>query len=279
MIAKRSYRLNEYRITEFSDGRLWWATHSGFGTQIGGPCYVYGNILIIGSRCNEENGFLKLEFIESLKRITRWDRTRYYCSASALLDVSSGRKISEWQLQQITSVSRMTSTGSTSAGTYTPGSFRLGQNQLSISVGGNIAWKGCGGTHQIVSGPALIESDAVYLGPGKYTSSQINKKEFLHALRSLPEWDQTTLWCRSLALKPVFPDGKPSLPLSRGKTDGIIGRQQRIRIRNHRSEFAKQMWSQMNDYCADRVKGLKAKWPHRFWPKGKKKRDMGDKIY
>jgi hypothetical protein len=95
MISKRSYRLKEYRITELSDGRLWWDTHSGFGTQIGGPCYVYGNILIIGRQGNEENGFLKLEFIESLKRLPRWNRTRYYCFASALLDVSSGRKIKE----------------------------------------------------------------------------------------------------------------------------------------------------------------------------------------
>ena len=62
MVPKNVYRLNEYRISEFADGRLWWDTHSGFGTQIGGPCFVYGSILVIGTRSNEENGFLKLEF-------------------------------------------------------------------------------------------------------------------------------------------------------------------------------------------------------------------------
>jgi hypothetical protein len=46
-----------------------------------------------------------------------------------------------------------------------------------------------------------------------------------------------------------------------------------------KTEFAKQMWSQMNDYCADWVKGVKAKWPHKVSPKEKNKRDMGDKIY
>ncbi len=100
MIPTHLYRLNEYRISEFGDGRLWWDAHSGFGSQIGGPCFVYGSILLIGTRCNEENGFLKLEFNGTLKKLPLWNRTRYFCFASTLLDVSSGRNTCEDQLQQ-----------------------------------------------------------------------------------------------------------------------------------------------------------------------------------
>jgi len=277
MIPKRLYRLNEYRISEFSDGRLWWDTHSGFGTQVGGPCAGYGNILVIGARCNEENGFLKLEFVGTLKRLPLWNRTRYYCFASTLLDVSSGRNISESQLQQMASLSSMTSSGSKSRIIDSPGSFGLGQYQLSISADGNISWKSCGGTHQIVGGSALIESDVLFIGPGKYDGSQEYKKDFLHTLRTLPKWDRTTFWCRSLALKPVLPDGKLSLRPTLHENEGIR-QQERIPVKNNRPEFAKQAWFQITDYCADWVEEVKAKWPHRLWPRRKKNRDIEDKI-
>jgi hypothetical protein len=277
MIPKRLYRLNEYRISEFSDGRLWWDTHSGFGTQIGGACFVNGNILVIGARCNEENGFLKLEFIGTLKRLPLWNRTRYYCFASALLDVSSGQNISVEQLQQMASVSSMTISGSTSPIIDSPGSFGLGRYQLSIAADGNISWKSCGGTHQIVGGAALIESDVLFIGPGKYEKHQQNKKDFFTTLRTHPKWDRTTFWCRSLALKPVLPDGKSSLPPTFHENKRIR-QPERIPVKSHRSEFAKQAWSQMTDYCAGWAEEVKARWPHRVWSKRKKKCDIGDKM-
>jgi hypothetical protein len=276
MVPQHLYCLNDYRISEFSDGRLWWDTHCGFGTQIGGPCFVYGNILVIGARCNEENGFLKLEFVGTLKRLPLWNRTRYYCFASGLLDVSSGRNISESQLQQMASLSSMTSSESKSRIIDRPGSFGLGQYQLSISADGNISWKSCGGTHQIVGGPALIESDVLFLGPGKYDGSQEYKKNFLHDLRTLPKWDRTTFWCRSLALKPVLPDGKRSLRPTLHKNEGIR-QQARIPVKNNRPEFAKQAWSQITDRCTDWMEEVKAKWPDGVWPTRKKSRDISNK--
>ena len=199
MIPKHLYRLNEYRISEFADGRLWWDTHSGFGSQIGGPCFVYGSILVIGTRCNEENGFLKLEFIGTLKKLPLWNRTRYYCFASTLLDVSSGRNISEDRLQQMVSLSSMTSTGSKTMIGDNLGAFRLGQYQITIAPDGVVSWKSCGGTNRIFGGPVLIESDILFMGPRKFDDPQQNKRKFLHSLRALPQWDRTTFWCRSSA--------------------------------------------------------------------------------
>jgi hypothetical protein len=108
-------------------------------------------------------------------------------------------------------------------------------------------------------------------------SGATKKKEFLHTLRTLPKWDRTTLWCRSLALKPVSPVDKPSRPFILHKNEGL--RQTKsIPGNDHRSLFAKQAWSRMTDYFADRVKEVKARWPLRLWPRGKKNRDIGDEI-
>ena len=277
MIAKHLYRLNEYRISEFADGRLWWDTHSGFGSQIGGPCFVYGSILVIGTRCNEENGFLKLEFNGTLKKLPLWNKTRYYCFASTLLDVSSGRNIREERLQQRVSLSSITSTGSKTMIGDNFGAFRLGQYQITIAPDGDISWKSCGGTNRIFGGPVLIESDILFMGPRKFDDPQQNKREFLHSLRAFPQWDRTTFWCRSSALKPVLPDEKPLLALSPQKKSSIP-QKKRMTVKSHRSEYVKQAWFQMTDYCADWVDEVKARWPQRVWPKRKKNRAIGNKI-
>ncbi|WP_155316167.1 hypothetical protein [Desulfosarcina alkanivorans] len=269
MIPKHLYRLNEYRISEFADGSLGWDAHSSFGTQIGGPCFVYGNILLIGAQSSEENGFLKLEFIGTLKRLPMWHRTRYYCFASALLDVSSGRNISKERLQQMVSLSNMTSTGSKTMIGDNPGVFRLGQYQITIAPDCVISWKSHDGTHQIIGGPAVLESDILFIGPRKFDDPQQNKREFLHFLRALPQWDRTAFWCRSLALKPVLTDAKRLLTPSFQKKERISPKK-RTPVKSHRSKYAKQAWSQLTDYCSDWVEEVKAGWPKRVWPKKKK---------
>jgi len=49
-------------------------------------------------------------------------------------------------------------------------------------------------------------------------------------------------------------------------------------VKSHRSEYVKQAWFQMTDYCADWVDEVKARWPQRVWPKRKKNRAIGNKI-
>ena len=271
MIPKNLYRLNEYRISEFADGRLWWDIHSGFGVQTGGPCYVCGNILLMGARCNEENGFLKLEFFNKLKKLSLWNRTRYYCFAFALLDVATGRNISEAKIQQMVSLSSKASAGSKALIIDNLYTFRLGQYQISIAPDGGMSWKACGGMNHMVGGPVLIESDVLFIGPRKYDGPQQRKREFLHTLHALPKWDRTAFWCRSLALKPVLPSGKKKMPFSPQKNERIP-QQKRIPVKKDRSEYAKQVLTQMTGYCADWLEEAKARWPKRVWSKRKKNR-------
>lgn len=277
MIPKNVYRLNEYLISEFADGRLWWDAHTGFGMQTGGPCFIYGNILLMGARRNVENGFLKHEFLEKLIRLPLWNRTWYYLFASALMDVATGRNLSEDRLQQLVS---LPCDAGARAGTILTDKleiFRLGQYQLSIMPDGDISWKSYGGMNQMVSGPVLIESDILFLGPRNVDDSQQNKREFLHTLRAFPKWDRTPFWCRSLILKPVLIDGKPPLPLSPNKNERMPQHKTQP-VKSHRSEYARRAWSKMTDYCSDWVDEVKARWPKRGWLKRKKNREISNKI-
>lgn len=276
MIHSKLYRINEYRISEFADGRLWWDAHSSLGKQIGGPCLVYGNMLVLGTRCSEEDGFLKLEFFNQLKRLSFWHKTRYYCFISALRDVSSGTNISEQKLQQLISLSGRTDTDSENIVRRDPGKFRLWQYQISIAPCGNIIWKTCGGMGQVFGGPAIIESDVVFLGPKKFDDPR-KKRDFLHSLRTLPKWGQTNLWCRSLALKPILSveQDKPIFSLPKKEK---LQQQTRIVSKSHHSKFAKQAWSLVKDYYSNTVDEMKARWPKGVILKRKKRRKVEDKF-
>ena len=65
MIHETIYRLGEYRISEYENGLLRWETHSNFGAQRSGKCFILGNVLIMGNWSHEETGYLKLEFFGS----------------------------------------------------------------------------------------------------------------------------------------------------------------------------------------------------------------------
>ena len=277
MIHSKLYRINEYRISEFADGRLWWDAHSGLGNQIGGPCFVYGSMLILGIRCSEEDGFLKLEFFNQLKRLPFWHKTRYYCFISALMDVSSGTNINEKKLQQLIALSDKTDTDSGNIVSGNPGTFRLWQYQILIAPDGDITWKACGGNDQIFGGPAIIESDVLFIGPKKFDGPQQNKRDFVNAIRILPKWGQTSLWCRSLALKPIFSVEKEKPYSSLPKKEKI---QQKMRIvpKRHHLKYVEQAWSQIADYYSNTVDELKARWPKGIILKRKKKCKVEDKF-
>ena len=278
MIHSKLYRIDKYRISEFADGRLWWDAHSGLGKQIGGPCFVYGNMLIFGTRCSEEDGFLKLEFFNQLKRLPFWHKTRYYCFISALMDVSSGTNISEQKLQQLIALSGRTKIDSENMVSESPETFRLWQYQISIAPDGDITWKTCGGMGQIFGGPAIIESDVLFLGPKKFDAPRQNdKRDFLHSLRTLPKWDQTNLWCRSLALKSILPVERKNPIFSLPKKEKFQ-QQTRIVPKSHHSKFVKQAWSQLTDYYSNTVDELKARWPKAIILKRKNRRKVKDKF-
>ena len=215
MVPKYLYRLKDYRICRLANGRLWWEAHSEFGSQASGSCYIWGDILLLGARHNEEIGFLKSEFLDSLRKLPDWRKTRYYCFASALLDLHTGQAVNENQLRQ-----KIPPHGTSvkDAGAIFPREselFRLGRYQVMVNADGRITWTCPGSAGRMIVGQAVIESGILFLGPGRIGNEKKNRKDYLSTLRKLPEWDLTIFWCRSLALKAVSKEDKPGVPPSR----------------------------------------------------------------
>ena len=242
MNPKCMYRLKDYRIYEFANGRLWWEGHSGFGSQISGPCYIWGNILVIGAARGKEGGFLISEFLDSLRKHPGWQKTRYYCFASALRDVTTGQVVIEDRLAQ-----KKLMPGEPAADAILfkePGSFRLGRYQVNVAIDRTIRWKSSGGAHQMISGPAFIESDILFFGYGQIDDEKTTKKDFLSTLRKLPEWDQTILWCRSLSLKPVSKERRAGPPLSVRKSETFSHKKTKSTGRRD-WDSARRLWPRM----------------------------------
>ncbi|WP_148204131.1 hypothetical protein [Oleidesulfovibrio alaskensis] len=256
MIPQNRYRLNEYQISKMADGRLWWNSHTGFAIQIGGPCYIYGNVLLMGDRRGEENGFMKSEFLDYLKNFPLWNGTRYYCFSSAIMDTATGGHLSEERLQRLTRLPTAPDFDAIVDGKAE--TFKLGKYQISISIEGDIKWKSYSGISQIIEGSVLIESDILFIGPKLCDAPEKSKREFIHTLQSLPKWNRTTFWCRSLALQPVSTDKKRSAHVV-VKSAKILQPAER-EFRNHQRKFVQEMWPHVTDVSAKWASRIRTKW-------------------
>jgi hypothetical protein len=199
MINETIYRLGEYRIIEYENGLLWWERLFNFGVQHSGKCFILGDILIIGHWSHEEAGYLQLEFSEQLQKLPVWDKTRYYCFASELLDISTVQSLSNDSLERY--ITLTSSTGSKSLMNMSPGMFRLGRYQIAVTDQGEVLWQTYEGLHRVVGGQCVIESDVLFIGPQEYDEGNQSKREFLNKLNQLPKWDKSMAWCRSVVLR------------------------------------------------------------------------------
>ncbi len=268
MIPQSRYRLKEYQISELSDGRLWWTSHSGFAMQIGGPCYIFGNVLLIGDPCSEENGFMKSEFLYYLKKLPLWNETPYYCLSSSLTDTATGRQLDAERLQQVAHPRDATGSDTIMAGKSE--TFQLGRYQISITAEGDTTWKSYTGMNQIVRGSVLVESDILFIGPKQCNAPEESKIEFLRNLQSFPKWNRTVFWCRSIALRPVSTDKKKSKDVHVAVESVRIPQQAEMHSKNHQREYSQQMWCYITAYSAKWAEKIKTKWVEKkkeFWNK------------
>jgi hypothetical protein len=199
MNFKRAYRLGEYRIIEYENGLLRWETHSNFGVQRSGECFILGNVLIIGNWSHEEIGYLKLEFFEQLQKLPVWTKTRYYCYAFELLDVVTMQSLTNGYLEQ--SLRSINNTALKSRISIGPGTFRLGRYLITVTDNGAVSWQKHEGLNRVVGGPCIIESDMLFIGTQEYDEGNQSKREFLNKLNRLPRWDKTIAWCRGMVLR------------------------------------------------------------------------------
>jgi hypothetical protein len=196
MPKKLLYRLGEYRITDYENGRLSWERHVDFGVQRSGDGYLLGGALILGPGGPEENGFLIGEFLDRLKKLPVWHKTRFYCHASELLEVATGRRLTEDFLNRISSlVEKKAPMG------LKPGMFRLGRYRIIVTAGNDVLWQTVGGVNRVVGGPGRIESGLLILGSQEVDEEGPKKRDFLHKLDQLPQWEETQVWCLESVLR------------------------------------------------------------------------------
>jgi hypothetical protein len=269
MRKKLLYRLGEYRITDYENGRLSWKRHVDFGVQRSGDGYLLDDTLILGPASHEENGFLIGEFLDRLKKIPVWDKTRYYCHASELLEVATGRELTEDFLTRISSSEKRNPTG------LKPGMFRLGRYRITLSAGHEVFWQTPGGVHRVAGGPGRIESGLLILGPQEVDEEGPKKRDFLDKLIHLSQWEGTQVWCQESVLQ----ECRAPLPPVRlkGQLKDRIARVERARgkrlttiQRNRLKESPKRLFT----FNLKRFKPSlpRLRWPFRFqwrrltWP-------------
>lgn len=190
------YSLDEFVIIERS-GELMWVSHMPFGVQRSGQCYIHGNILVMLPWDHEEPGYLKLEFHECLNTSPRWNKTLYYCFASALQQVSLARGLAVDEIRKIINGKIDNNIGRFAWS----GSFQLRRYKITLHKSSIISWLSVGGGNNLMGGACFIESDILFLGPQENESATQQRRLFLRELKLLPLWDQTVAWGHAGSLK------------------------------------------------------------------------------
>jgi len=89
---ERAYRLGRFKIVE-KDGAFRWEAPAGLGTEKTGRCLILGDFLILGPSEGEAPGFLKREYLDHLKKLPPWRKTRFYCQSHAVHECKGGHSI------------------------------------------------------------------------------------------------------------------------------------------------------------------------------------------
>ena len=201
MNEKKSYRLGEYLITEIDNVLISWERHAAVAEQLSGKCFIHGNVLIIGNCSHQETGYLIGEFIGQLEKLPVWNKTRYFCLASSLLDTGTAQKLTNDFLEKHLSSVNTSSTDLKPAVILESGTFRLGQYRITVSADGDVYWQTYEGLNKIAGGRCIIESALLFIGSREYEKEGQSKQEFLSKLAQLPQWDKTMAWSHSEVLR------------------------------------------------------------------------------
>jgi hypothetical protein len=214
MMQTIAYKLTEYKIIEHVYGDLWWESHFGLGTLKTGKCFINGDILFIKPSDNTGPGFLKGEFLDHLKKLPRWEKTKFYCTSFKIYECKSGRTNSLFEgrdsrLQNETMLRKNESTlkevtknkyKSVKADRRGDLSFKLYRYEIIERNNGQLFWKSYGGLNSLKEGRCYINGSILFLEHGEPERSGFEKREFLQKLIQLPDWERTKYFCTSYAI-------------------------------------------------------------------------------
>ena len=216
-----TYRLNECKIIESNSGILSWEAHFGFGEFQMGRCFKKGSILFIGPPENCQNGFLKAEFLDDLKKYPKWNKTKFFCNGVDVHHCKNGKRVTKeemmlWTLGrslgekvEIHRDAPKIFPNSACAGKATENAvYRLQRYEIIISAGRQIIARTYSGSNSVNSGNCTILENILFIGPQQNKSSDLNKRQFIANLRQRPRWDQTDFFCKKFALHECKPGSR-----------------------------------------------------------------------
>jgi hypothetical protein len=235
MIEKNRYRLGEYQITEYEGGALWWSAHHGFAEQRSGRCFIYEDILMFGQFGNKEDGFLKREFLQRLKELPVWNKTKYYCFLSDLLEASSGRSLDQAWGSRIPAILSGKRARAQDAQNESLGSFRLDKYIITVAGAEEISWRAPEGMDRVIGGRCMIHSGILFIGPKDYEAGRESGRELSNELEEMAPWNRTDIWSHGLVLCPCEP------PPQTGRLYNI-GEKVRRRGRNYPEKTVTTFW-------------------------------------
>ncbi len=131
-----------------------------------------------------------------------WNKTKFYCFLSDLLDVSSGRNLGQaWgsQIPPMLSEKRSRDQDSQDEG---PGTFRLAKYRITVSGSNQISWQSLEAMDRVVGGQCIIHSGILFIGPKDHEAGAQSSGEFYKGLNEIAPWKRTKFWGSSLALRP-----------------------------------------------------------------------------
>jgi len=229
MINSEYYRLAEYEIIESKDGSIWWETHSGFCSVRMGRCFVSGSILFVESAyTSEENGFLKGEYLDQLDRLSKWKKTKYYCTNFNIVKCKSDQKI------KFPSANNKLPKPTTQEDV----SFRLGQFEIIEKRDCKLLWKSYSGRTDMKVGKAFVDGNILFLGRGVSENTGIIKKDFLERLSMLLAWGKTDYFCQNYTLyscetNTISYELDENLLPNRSENGAVVFRKKSLRIKSN----------------------------------------------
>jgi hypothetical protein len=145
---------------------------------------------------------LKGEFLDRLEKLPIWNRTKFYCFASELLDVFSGKSLNQ------NGSSDVLSTWGADRSRWKPlrdeafEIFRLGKYKVTVASNSQITWQTLEARNRITGGQCTIQSGILFIGPKEHETVGRSAREFLGELSRIPPWSRTRIWSHGSALRP-----------------------------------------------------------------------------
>jgi hypothetical protein len=190
----KNYRMGEYKIIESDSGELTWETHGGFGALQQGRCFRKGQILFMEPAEIDAPGFLKREFLEHLKKLSVWSKTKYYCNGVQIHHCTTNTTVTKkemvlWGLKEGIKQTQVAYSGENREAIY-----RLLGYEITVKADGQMIWKKPAGPLTINQGTCAVSEDILFIGPSHDVETDVSRQRFVSDLKKLPIWDRTTYY-------------------------------------------------------------------------------------